>query len=311
MTDSVSRRHLLALAVIVVAGMLSACTDDTDPGATASVSADPQASLSGSVESFSAVATGAAVGGECAVPSFVEFDERLTTLPIGVVEPLPAPWLVQDDTGDPAGFHSALMNEVARRLGYLPEETSWVRTPRETIVAAGPKPFIVSPQPTALTSAERDLVDVTTPYFEAPKALITAGPDVAVTQLSDLAESSIAVLGDQQLALTIQEESGSAAVPETVSSADLAVRALKSEAAEVAVVDLPSAAEAVAADPDLRLVALLPPDRVPGDELSLILQKDSVFTQCFDDAVLLMTADGTLSRLVSDLLQPALPAVLQ
>jgi polar amino acid transport system substrate-binding protein len=310
-TGPVRRRRsapvvLLLLTLAAVVG--PACTRDAGSGGS---SGEGAPSASGPAQTFAPVESGAAVGGECTVASFVAFDERLTVLPVGVTDPVPPPWLVANDPGDPGGFHAALVSEVARRLGYLAEETTWTRVPRDEIVAEGPKRFIVSPEPTPVTAAERELVDVTTPYFEAPKALLTSGDAVAVTRTSDLAGMSVAVVGDEDLASAVQDVSAAGTAPRTLASVDSALAALEAGAVDAAVVDLPAAAAAVSADPDLRLAALLPPDRVPGDDLGLILQKDSVFTQCFDDAVLLMTADGTLTRLVTELLQPTLPPVLE
>jgi polar amino acid transport system substrate-binding protein len=300
----------------LVAFALVACTSG---GATPS-SAAP--SIGPSVEPSASASEAAATPGACA-------KENLTlvtpgTFTIGTDNPAYPPYFLENtdgtktepwELGDPTnatGFESAVGYAIADQLGFSREEVAWVVVPFVNSFAPGPKDFDIDLNQVTATPERAQTADLSEGYYFGNQSL------VAMEGTSIAAVTSIAGLKDfifgAQVGTTsldaINEIIQPTQQPMVYDTNDAAIEALGAGTIDGVVVDLPTADYIT----NVQLENSVIVGQFEGGEpshFSAVLAKDSSLTDCVNEAIATLTADGTLDALASQFLpfQDAVPVL--
>lgn len=220
------------------------------------------------------------------------------TLTIATGQPAFEPWVLGDDPASGKGFEAAVAYAAAERLGFGAEDVTWVRTTFDGAIAPGPKSFDWNIQQFTITPERQKAVDFSSPYYEAPQAVVTykGSPVAGATTIADLRSATLgAAIGSTSLDAA-EEVIAPEAKVQVFSDNAGAVTALKNKQIDAIVVDLPTGAYLVGAEIDGgTIVGTLP----SADPYGILLAKDSPLTVCTTQAVDALRADGTLTELES------------
>jgi len=219
------------------------------------------------------------------------------TLTIATGDPAYEPWVKDDAPESGEGFEAAVAYAAAEKLGFAKEDVRWVRTTFEGAIAPGPKDFDWNIQQFTISEDRQKAVDFSSPYFEAPQAVITykGSPIAGATTLADLKDAKLgASVGSTSLeaAQTVIAPTQDVSV---YNDNPAAVTALKNGQIDGIVVDLPTGVYLVDAEvKDGVMLGTLS----ATDPYGILLAKDSPLTACTTQAVDQLRADGTLDQLV-------------
>jgi polar amino acid transport system substrate-binding protein len=221
---------------------------------------------------------------------------------IATGEPAYEPWVVNDKPESGEGFEAAFAYAAAKQLGYDQADVQWVRSTFDGAIAPGPKDFDWNIQQFTITPDRQKAVDFSSPYYQAPQAVIT-------TKGSPIAgATTIAALKDATLGAAIGSTSLDAAQQVIAPTKDVqvfndnaaAVAALKNEQIDGIVVDLPTGVYLVEIEVDGgTMVGTLP----ASDPYGILLAKGSPLTACTTQVVDQLREDGTLALLESTWLE--------
>jgi polar amino acid transport system substrate-binding protein len=212
-------------------------------------------------------------------------------------------WDINDpNTGK--GFESAVAYEIAKRMGFAPDQVTWVVVPFAQSYAPGQKEFDLDINQISYSARRADAVDFSESYYDVNQALVVVKgtPIASATTVADLAQYKLAApLGTTSADLIESYIGGTAGTYQTLRDAVAAVNAGQ---ADGVVVDYPTAL--YMADPYVQQVknstvlAQFPNDAVEGGEyFGTVQAKGSTLTPCIDLALQEMKSDGTL-RAITD-----------
>jgi len=212
-------------------------------------------------------------------------------------------WEINDpNTGK--GFESAVAYEIAKRMGFTPDQVMWVVVPFGQSYAPGPKGFDLDINQISYSAKRAQAVDFSESYYDVNQAVVVVkGTPIAnATTVADLAQYKLATqIGTTSADLIESYIGGTAGTYQTLRDAVAAVNAGQ---ADGLVVDYPTAL--YMADPyvqqvkDSTVLAQFPNDAVEGGEYFGTVQgKGSTLTPCIDLALQEMKGDGTL-RAITD-----------
>ncbi len=203
----------------------------------------------------------------------------------------------EQDSGE--GFESALIYEVADRLGYAADDVVWETVTFEQIISPAVKPFDVAAYQTSITDERKQAVDFSSPYLTTRQGVIVMedGPYAGATTLAELDGARIGVTA-AQTSLTLAEAAwGEDADISPYSAAGDGMQALQSGTIDAMVMDVD---QGVAASteyfPDSVVIGTLPDEGVV-EQYGLVLDLGSELTGCVSQAVDDLEADGTLAEL--------------
>ena len=230
-------------------------------------------------------------------------------LTIATGEPAFAPWVIDNKPESGQGFESAVAYAVAEKLGFATDDVVWVRTGFDEVIAPGPKTFDFNIQQFSITAQRAEVVDFSSSYYETAQVVITAEGSAAAdaASIADLAGLRIgAATGTTSFDAVEQIIAPTAGTQVFNTNAD-AVLGLQSGTIDAIVVDLPTAFYLTGAEIDGGLIlGQLPKlDGKNGDDLGLLLPKDSPLTERVTAAVDELRADGTLDALATEWLTNA------
>jgi polar amino acid transport system substrate-binding protein len=284
------RKAIFAVAVFAVAATGCASTTTSTAGAT----------------------TTASTAAECAAGATLATDGTLT---VGTDNPAYPPyfqggtskdsdWKINDPTTG-KGFESAVAYEIANRMGFTPDQVSWVVVPFAQSYAPGPKDFDFDINQISYSTKRAQSVDFSESYYDVNQALVVVKgtPIAGATSVGDLAQYKLAApLGTTSSDLITTYIGGQAGTFQTLRDAVAAVNAGQ---ADGLVVDYPTAL--YMADPYVQQVhnstvlAQFPNDAVEGGEyFGTVQPKGSSLTPCIDLALQEMKDDGTLSDITDE-----------
>jgi polar amino acid transport system substrate-binding protein len=213
-------------------------------------------------------------------------------------------WELNDpNTGK--GFESAVAYEIAERMGFAPDQVTWVVVPFDQSYAPGAKRFDFDVNQTSYSAKRAQAVDFSESYYDVSQALVVVKgtPITSATSVADLAQYKLAApLGTTSADLIESYIGGTAGTYQTLRDAVAAVNAGQ---ADGVVVDYPTAL--YMADPYVQQVknstvlAQFPNDAVEGGEhFGTVQAKDSTLTPCIDLALQAMKSDGTLQDITDE-----------
>lgn len=271
MSTSVSFRRLALGASLVTALALAGCSasDDSD--------------------------TSGASGDDGALETITE--GKLT---IATGEPAYTPWVENDDPESGEGFEAAIAYAVADELGFEEDDVVWIRTQFDTVIAPGPKDFDFNIQQFSANEEREQAVDFSSPYYETAQAIVTVEDSDAADaeSLADLEGMKIGAASGSTSVDAVKDDIG--VDPDVFNSNEDTVQALIAGNIDALVTDLPTAFYNADAVLDDGVLLGQFESEQGGDELALLLEKDSPLTDAVTEAVDALREDGTLDELAEE-----------
>lgn len=228
---------------------------------------------------------------------------------VGIPEKTAAPWFVGDKPAKGEGFEAAVVLAVAKKLGYVPADLTWLRVPDKKLTAAGLKEFDIGIGQLAMAEDLRSVVDFTGPYLNVPEVVV-ALKDSKIANATNFGDLKSARLGarldtdSHKMITTVVQPSAEATGFKTSAEA---TKALRDGSIDGLVVDLPTGFRLAAEIKDAKVVGQLPLAVAQPRQFTLVLEKDSLVTRCFSLAVESLRADKTLDQLEQQWLVQAAP----
>lgn len=288
----------LVVLTILVATILAACT--TGPGATPSPTAAATPSPATSV---------APTADACSK------DNLPTTtagkLTIGADNPAFPPYF-DPDPADPAwelgnpnngkGFESAVAYAVAEQLGFAQGDVTWVPVPFNNAIAPGDKEFDIYLTQVSFNEERAQAVDLSDGYFNQNQTVISLAdnPIANVTTVENLKAFRLGAPSGTTSYDYIIENIQPTQDASAYNSLDEAIAGLKAKQIDGVVVDLPTAFFATAVQLDNGKIVGTLPTVGEVEHFSIVLDKDSALTDCVNDALATLTADGTLEAITDE-----------
>lgn len=218
-------------------------------------------------------------------------------LTIATGEPAYSPWVENDDPESGEGLEAAVAYAVAEELGYDESDVVWIRTPFDSVIAPGEKDFDFNLQQFSATPERENAVDFSSPYYETTQAIVSVEGNAAAdaTSLAELKDLKIGVASGSTSIAAVKEAIG--ADPDIFNSNEDTVQALIAGNIDALVTDLPTAFyNAYGVLDDGVLVGQFE-SAEGGEELALLLAKDSPLTEPVTAAVDALRDNGTLDEL--------------
>jgi polar amino acid transport system substrate-binding protein len=223
-------------------------------------------------------------------------------LTVGTGQPAYFPWVIDDKPQSGKGFESAVAYAVAGKLGFAKKDVVWVRSTFDQAIAPGDKDFDFNLQQFSITDERKADVDFSSPYYETTQTVITVKGSKAenAKSIADLKGYLIGAQTGTTSFDAIEKQIKPTAGAQAFNSNDDAKLALQSGTVDALVVDLPTAFYLTGAELDGgKIIGQLPKRTGTGDELGLVLAKDSPLTKKVSAAVDALRADGTLDKLAA------------
>lgn len=222
------------------------------------------------------------------------------TLTVATGEPVFEPWMVDDDPANGEGFESALVYELASRLGFEEGSVEWVRTGFDEAIAPGEKPYDFNIQQYSISEERAEVVGFSIGYYQVEQAII-ADPENPVASAQSLDDLKSARLG-AAVATTSLDYIDNVIQPDSPAQVydDNAAAKLAFDGGQVdgIVFDLPTAYYITAVEiPDAAIVGVLPRVGETPEELGLLFEKDDPLIECVNPVLQSMHDDGTIADL--------------
>ena len=231
------------------------------------------------------------------------------TLTIGTDNPAFPPWFGGDppqgstwQTSDPTsgkGYESATAYAIAQQLGFTKDQVAWVAVPFNNAIQPGPKTFDILLNQVSYSPERAQAVDLSDGYFDDSQSVVTDGDNAIGTakSVADLKKYQLGVAVGTTSLTYITDNIKPDKAPRVYNDNDAAVAALKAKQVDGIVVDLATAFYMAGAQLDNgKIVGSLPTVGAP-EHFSVLLQKGSPLTQCVNQAIAVLQANGTLASL--------------
>jgi polar amino acid transport system substrate-binding protein len=301
---------LLSLGLIALLG--AACTSGggASPNASAAATAASSAAPSVGASTAPSAAPSASAAAACAKADLALVTPGTFTIgtdnpayppyfatPEGSAKPT-APWQIGDPTNG-NGFESAVGYAVAGKLGFAKNEITWIVVPFGNSFAPGPKTFDIDLNQVNFKTERTQTADLSKGYYFGNQSVVTlkASPFAKATTIADLKNAQWgAQVGTTSLDAidTLIAPTKKALVYDTN---DLAVKALGNKTIDAIMVDLPTADYITSVQVENATIVGQFQGATP-EYFSAVLQKGSKLTDCVNQAIDALTADGTLDQLV-------------
>ena len=295
--------------IVVVAAVLGACTS---AGATTAPSSAPSASASASA-TVSAEPSPSASADACAKDSLAVVTSG--TLTLGTDNPAYPPYFLENadgsktdpwELGDPTnatGFESAIGYAIADKLGFGRDEVTWVVVPFANAFAPGPKTFDLDLNQVSYKPERAQTADLSDGYYFGNQSLVVMkdSPLASVTSIAALKDYIYGAQVGTTSYDAITQLIAPTKKPLVFDTNDAAIQALGQGSIDGVIVDLPTA--------DYITNVQLSDSKIVGqfsggtpEYFSAVLAKDSPLTECVNEAIAGLAADGTLDALASQFL---------
>jgi polar amino acid transport system substrate-binding protein len=218
------------------------------------------------------------------------------TLTIATDDPgfLFPPWILKHDPTSGKGYESAVAYEVAKRLGFTPDEVKWVTVPFNKSYAPGPKDFDFDINQISVTPDREKAVTFSGSYYDVSQALVAmeGTPIASATTLAELKGYKFgAQVGTTSLDFinTVIQPTQQAFVYDTTNDAKSALNAGQVDGL---VLDLPTASYVSAVQiPGSTLVGQF---ESTGEHFGMLFEKDNPLVTCVNSVLDDMRSAGTL-----------------
>jgi polar amino acid transport system substrate-binding protein len=219
------------------------------------------------------------------------------------------PW---DPTTEPTkkGYEQETAYAIAKQLGFTDAEVKWTVVPFNQSFRPGPKSFDFDINQISYLPARAQAVDFSDSYYDVEQAIVTVeGSKIAdAGSIADLKDAKLgAQIGTTSLD-AINDTIQPSTEPSVYDTNNDAVSAIKAKQVDGIVVDFPTALFMSAVQLDNgKVVGRLAAD---GSEyFGVVLEKDSSLTECVNEAIQKIKADGTLDELEQKWLAGSAPVL--
>jgi polar amino acid transport system substrate-binding protein len=200
------------------------------------------------------------------------------------------------------GYEAAVAYGVAETLGFTDDQVDWIVVPFLKSFAPGKKNFDMYLAQVSIKPKRAKAVDFSDPYYTFNQAVIAlAGkPITQVSTVEGLKDFQLGAMTGTTSLDTINDVVKPTKEAKVYDDNDKALRALKNNAIDGLVVDLPTAFYMrdgqLGAKTPSTIVGQFPVSGTP-ERLGIVLAKGSKLTPCVDEALAIMTANGTLQSI--------------
>lgn len=243
----------------------------------------------------------------CSAPSSSEEASETVTagkLTVATGEPAYSPWVLNDDPASGEGLEAAVAYAVAEELGFAKDDVEWVRTSFDAAIAPGPKDFDLNLQQYSATPEREQAVDFSSPYYVTTQAVVAKkGTEFAgATKAQDLKGAKIGVASGSTSLNATNEAIAPTQEVQVFNSNDDAIQALNAGQIDALVTDLPTSFFIVDSEQvtEGTIVGQLDGSATEGDELAILLPKDSALTKKVTAAVDTLRDNGTLDKIAAE-----------
>ena len=202
------------------------------------------------------------------------------------------PFELVDDAGNIIGFDPDMMEAIAKAAGL---EIEWVNTKWDGIfvaLASGEFDAVISAA--TITEERAETVDFSDPYFEAGQVIVVRAAETEIETDEDLAGKRVGVQLGTTGDIWLTEQTNAEVVRYEENT--LAVQALAAGDVDAAVMDSPTAAEIVKANPELRLKLL--PGVYTDENYGIAVSKDKPeLLKAINEGLAAVKADGTYDQI--------------
>lgn len=276
----------IALASLASALLLTGCGSDEETS--------KDTAQSTTTEAGDTAGTDAPTASVCADTELALKNDGVLTVATG--EPVFEPWMVDDDPSNKKGYESAVVYAVADQLGL---DVEWTRTDFDAAIQPGEKDYDFNIQQYSITDERKEVVDFSDGYYTVKQAVIglADGAIAEAATVEDLKDLKLgAMIGTTSLDYLEQYVQPNSEV--AVYDDNVAVKAAF-DAGQVdgVVFDLPTAYYVTAAEIEGTSIVGVLPEEGEGDELGMVFEKGSELTDCVNQALAALEADGTLAAL--------------
>ena len=282
------RFWLLLVGVLAVAALATACGGDDDDEEGTGASATQTATTDCSKENLSLLSPGKLTVGT-SNPAFPPWFEG---------EKADEPWVV---TKKPTwkGYEAAVVEALAKELGFTRDEVQWKAIPFDQSFRPGPKDFDFDVNQISYRPVRAKAVDFSDSYYNVNQALV-AREGADITKAKSLADLKPYKLG-AQIGTTsysyITDFIKPDKRPSVYNENTDAVSALKAGQIDGIVADFPSTLYMANVQvPDGTIVGRFA-TQGPQEYFGLIFEKGNSLRACVNEAIKTLRSDGTLSRL--------------
>ena len=223
------------------------------------------------------------------------------TLTIGADRPAFDPWFENNDPSNGKGYEGAFAAAVAEKLGFTPDQVTWVTVPFNKSFAPGDKDFDFYLTQVTNTPDRAEAVDFSDSYYEVSQAIVVKDGSSYqdATGLNDFSNAVFGVEVGTTSLTAIEDVIQPATDPKVYDRTSDAAQALANEQIDAMVLDMPTAFYAL--PKGVHVVG-----RVPGTEdFGLVFAKGNPIVPCVNKAIAEVKADGTLDDLAAQYLPPA------
>lgn len=208
------------------------------------------------------------------------------------------------------GYEGAVAYAVAEALGFTPDMVDWVQNVQfELAFAPGPKPFDFHLAQISIRPRRAEAVDFSETYLDANQAILalTPNPIVGTTTIEALKDFRLgAAVGTTSFEL-IESVIAPNTEPSVFNNNSDALQALQNDQIDGLVVDANTAIfmrDAQLEDfdtpyPEATVVGQFA-DSDQVDQVGLVLEKGSPLTDCVNEALGVIKADGTLDAIYEE-----------
>ena len=223
-------------------------------------------------------------------------------LTVATDEPAWGPWVLDNNPESGEGFESALVYAIADYLGFAKEDVVWVRAPFDASISPGAKDYDFNLQQFSITDERKEVVDLTSPYFQEPRAVITMkdGKYAATTSISEFKDALFgAASGDVANQITEEFINPTKDVQVFTNLVDV-LAALKTGQIDATVVGITTASWIIY-DEQLNengvINGIIPGSADVSAGFGLLLPKDSPNTAILSKVIEELDSNGTLKEL--------------
>jgi polar amino acid transport system substrate-binding protein len=273
------RLALALLALVALLAALAGCGDDD--------------------ESADAGATNGTTAPACARGDQPTIEPGVLT--VGTDKPAFPPYFVDDDPTNGKGFESAVAYAIGERLGFAPEDVTWVTVPFNSSYAPGPKRFDFDINQISISPKRQEQVDFSQPYYTTPQAVLVAAgsPYAGATGVAELKDAKFGVQVGTTSLDAVESVIDPSQQPQVFNDSNDTVRALKSKQVDAIVVDLPTAI--YLRDVEVEGSEVVGQFPAPGgDDWGVVLAKGSELTPCVDRAIGDLRESGDLDSITEE-----------
>lgn len=300
------RSAFKSTVVLLIAVVAAACSASGGTSPSASVAAPSSATAAASASTAPSASPDA-----CAKDSLTTMTAGKLT--IGTDNPAYPPYFqIPDGTatapwelGDPTngqGFESAFAYALADKLGFAKTDVAWIVVPFDNSFAPGAKTFDIDVNQVSYKPERAQAVDLSDGYYTLNQSIVAlkANGLAAAKTVADLKAFKFGAQAGTTSLDTINNVIAPTAAAKVYTTNDDAIAGLKAKQIDGVVVDLPTAFFATAVQLENGKIVGTLPTVGEVEHFSIVLDKDSPLTDCVNEALAALTADGTLEAITDE-----------